>query len=553
MTTSQQLPIPPEFQFEWDAPEEAMRFWTADLMHWPNGISLLSATMDAPAFGRGLNKAGQQLCMPFGQVDFKHIRGYVYSSFPPYSTDPVEMAKRMEEMQAQMMQHVPGLLQRWYKEYEPEVRSINEETLKGDYAKLGDADLSDLLQALVDKREREGELHFLAVFPAMGAVMFYEQLYSELIGTPRAGEHLQLLQGFANKSTETDAGIWRLAVEARKRPAVLEILRQVGPARAHTALAESDEGKVFRGAVEEFLDTYGWRSNELDIGEPTWKEDPSTAYSLIRQYASLDGYDPEQEMKSLRAAREARQKLVLERVPGEQAAMFQQVLAGAQQYLPIQEDHNFWIDQQGVAVQRVPVLEAGRRLVSAGRLEQAGDVFFLRYEELQDALRGEKGGLKDLVQQRRREREEDRKLTPPPVLGTPPPAEAGLEDNPMVTKFWGAPPEESPDPRIINGNAASAGKATGVARVILSLDASDRLQPGEILVCPATNPPWTPLFGIASAVVTDHGGILSHTAIVAREYQIPAVVGAKVATALIKDGQTITVDGEAGTVRLEGA
>ena len=73
----------------------------------------------------------------------------------------------------------------------------------------------------------------------------------------------------------------------------------------------------------------------------------------------------------------------------------------------------------------------------------------------------------------------------------------------------------------------------------------------EILVCPATMPPWTPLFGLAKAVVTDHGGILSHTAIVAREYRIPAVVGTKIATTTVRDGQTITVDGAAGTVRLE--
>jgi pyruvate,water dikinase len=121
----------------------------------------------------------------------------------------------------------------------------------------------------------------------------------------------------------------------------------------------------------------------------------------------------------------------------------------------------------------------------------------------------------------------------------------------MFTKFFGAPPEENPDPRIINGNGASAGRKTGTARVILTLAESERLQSGEILVCPATMPPWTPLFGIASAVVTDHGGVLSHTAIVAREYQIPAVVGTKVGTTLIQDGQTITVDGDDGTVKLE--
>ncbi len=547
-----QLPVAPEFSFDWDSPEEALRFWTVDLMHWPNGISELAATMDMPAFGRGMSTTAQNLCMPFTRVHFKHIRGYVYTSFDQFSTDPGEMEQRMGQMQARMMEHVPGLLERWYKVYEPEVRAINDETLTGDYAKLGDRDLSELLQRLVDKREREGELHFLAVFPAMSAVMFFEQVYGQLIGEPKAGEHLQLLQGFPNKSVETDAGLWRLAGEARKRPAVMRVLEGAKPPKVHAALAESEEGRAFTGAVNEFLDRYGWRSNELDIGEPTWKEEPATVYQLIRQYASRDGYDPEAEMKSLASARQSRERMLLERVPGEQAGLFQMALAGAQQYLPVQEDHNFWIDQQGVAVERVPALEAGRRLTARGRLAGPADVFFLRYEELQDALRDGKGDLTELVTRRRRERAENRRLEAPPAIGTPPPAEAGLTDNPMLTKFFGAPPEQGPDPRLIKGNGASAGSMTGTARVIPSLDESDRLQPGEILVCPATNPPWTPLFGIASAIVTDHGGVLSHTAIVAREYGIPAVVGTKVATSIIKDGQTITVDGEAGVVRLEG-
>ena len=128
------------------------------------------------------------------------------------------MEQRLAQMQAQMMQHIPGLLDRWQNEYEPEVRSINDETLNGDYAKLGDRDLSELLEKLVDKREREGELHFLAVFPAVGAVMFFEEVYTNLFGAPKASEHLQLLQGFPNKSIEADDGLWRLAQEARKRP-----------------------------------------------------------------------------------------------------------------------------------------------------------------------------------------------------------------------------------------------------------------------------------------------------------------------------------------------
>lgn len=551
MTAPQAIPVPPEFSFQWDSPEEALGFWTADLMHWPNGMSFLGATMDMPAFVRGMNKAIQELRMPMASMTFKCIRGYMYANAVPYSTDPAKMEQRMQEMQGQMMKHVPGLYERWQNVYEPEVRAINDETLHSDYRKLGDGDISGLLEAIVAKREREGELHFLAVFPAMGAVMAYEEVYTQLFGAPKSSEHLQLLQGFANKSTETDTALWRLAMDARKRPAVIEIIRRVDPSAAHDALAASEEGRAFRGAVDEFLDERGWRCNEFDIGSVTWREDPTTVYKLIREYAARDDYDPEEEYRSLVSARQAREKLLFDKLSGDEqrVGLFRMMLGGAQQYLPIQEDHNYWIDQQGAAVQRVPVLDAARRLVDAKRLARVEDVFFLKYEELQDALRGGKGDLQQIVTQREREQEEYRKAPPPPVLGTMPPPEA--EENPMFAKFFGAVPEENADPRVINGNAASAGKKTGIARVIMTLEDGHRLRSGEILVCPATMPPWTPLFGIASGVVTDHGGILSHTAIVAREYQIPAVIGTKVATSVVRDGQKITVDGDAGTVRLE--
>jgi len=543
------LPIPDDFRFQWDSPEEAAHFWMLDMMHWPHGLSPLSATMDMPAFMRGFTKAARELCMPFTSMHSKVIHGWVYMNAEPYSADPVQLERRMADMQAQMGKHVPGLLERWRDVYEPEVRSINDETLKGDYSKLGDRDLADHLQAIVDKRERAGELHMLAVFPAMGAVMFYEQVYNQLFGEPKGSEHLQLLQGFPNKSIEVGVGLWNLAREAQKRPEVLATLRRVPPSDADSALDQCLGGPAFRGAVREFLSDYGWRANESDLAVPTWFEQPAPAYALIREYARRHDYDPDAEFSSLVAAREAREQVLFKQLSGGPIEMFQQVLAGAQQYLPIQEDHNFWIDQVGLSVQRVPALEAGRRLTTAGRLAAPEDVFLLHYDELQDALRGGNGNLKELIERRRSERAEGHALTPPPALGTPPPAELG--EDPMLWKFFGAPPEEHPNPHIINGNAASAGKVTATARVIMSLADADRLSHGEILVCPATMPPWTPLFAIASGVVTDHGGILSHTAIVAREYQIPAVIGTKVATSLIKDGQTITVDGTAGTIKME--
>ncbi len=131
------------------------------------------------------------------------------------------------------------------------------------------------------------------------------------------------------------------------------------------------------------------------------------------------------------------------------------------------------------------------------------------------------------------------------MLGAPPP-----EGPTPADRFRGGPPPQSTE-REIKGNAGSKGRVTGLARVARNLAEATALQPGEILVCPTTAPPWTPLFAVASAVVTDTGGILSHCAVVAREYGIPAVVGTGVATKRIRTGQRIAVDGSAGTVTLE--
>jgi pyruvate,water dikinase len=542
------IPIPEDFQFKWDSPEEAAQYWVADLMHWPRGISPLSATMDVPAFFRGFNQAAQELSLPIRSASCKVINNYLYMAQDPWSLDKDEMERRVNEMRGKMGAHASGLLDRWYKEYEPEVRRLNDETLHADYSKLGDRELSELLERIVDKREREGLLHFLAVFPATGAVTFYEEVWTSLFGEPQGAEHLQLLQGFPNKSTEVGDSLWHLSLEARRRPAVISALEKMPASQAHEEIVSVEGGPSLRDAVDEWTAVYGWRASEFDVAEVTWREDPTPVYSLIREYATRDDYDPESDFKSLVSARQTRERAILEKLSGGPVEMFRQTLALAQQYLPVQEDHNFWIDQQGTSVQRVPTLEAGRRLVAANRIDELDDMFMLHYDELQDALRGGPGDLMPIVVRRRQDRARFLKITPPPELGTPLPPES-LDMRP-TSKFFGAPPETNPDPRILNGNGASAGTVTGIARVIPRLEESDRLKVGEILVCPATMPPWTPLFALAAAVVTDQGGVLSHTAIVAREYQIPAVVGTKLGTALIQDGQTITVDGTAGTVTL---
>ena len=183
-------------------------------------------------------------------------------------------------------------------------------------------------------------------------------------------------------------------------------------------------------------------------------------------------------------------------------------------------------------------------------LDAVNDVFYLTPAELQT---GQQAALKGLVQARQAEMEHFRQVTPPPMLGTMPAFEM-TDGGPMLRAlFKGEMGPPNPSPRQahrVTGLAGSAGVARGTARVIHSLAEASKLQPGDVLIAVSTVPPWTPLFATAAAVVTDIGGVLSHSAIVAREYRIPAVVGTGRATTTFKDGEWLEVDGDAGTARV---
>jgi rifampicin phosphotransferase len=189
-------------------------------------------------------------------------------------------------------------------------------------------------------------------------------------------------------------------------------------------------------------------------------------------------------------------------------------------------------------------------MAQAGMLDTVNDVFYLTPDELQN---GRDVPMKRLVQERKTEMERFSHVTPPPMLGTAPAFEMTDGGSMIRALFKG---EMSPannsngETNNVKGHPGSAGVARGTARVIHSLAEAGKLQPGDILVAVSTEPPWTPLFATASAIVTDSGGVLSHSAVVAREYRIPAVVGTGNATTTFKDGQLIEVNGNAGIVRV---
>jgi rifampicin phosphotransferase len=252
----------------------------------------------------------------------------------------------------------------------------------------------------------------------------------------------------------------------------------------------------------------------------------------------------ERELRRLALERE-----VLARLDEPDRASFAALLERVCAAVPLEETHAYHIDYPGLQATREALLGFGRRLVAEGRLDAAADVFLLRLQELQGAVADAWGDPHQaLVAERARELREARTEAPAPWLGEPPDANAVVP--PMVAKLYGVPGTAEWDGEVLQGTPASAGRVVGTARVISGPADFGRLRAGDVLVCQTTTPAWTPLFASAGALVTDTGGILSHAAIVAREYRLPAVVGCDVATTAIRDGTRVEVDGDAGRVRV---
>jgi phosphohistidine swiveling domain-containing protein len=354
-------------------------------------------------------------------------------------------------------------------------------------------------------------------------------------------------------------GLYDLAIAAREL-GLEPLFRQTASDSLMPALSASEAGRSFLSKLNAYLEEYGLRQDLFDLATPTWREAPTFALSSVRNYLQ-SGRDARAEYdEKVRLADEATNaaREMLASYPEAVRGKFDGLLQIARQASFLQEEHNFYIDQQGLSLLRLLYLQVGRRLVNEGLLAHADDVFLLDADELKSIFRNPAASqqithVRELVRRRREEMAIAQTLTPPPFIGVPP-AGPPPTGNPMeraIGRFFGGPPQQADASNEIKGNAGSRGIVSGIARVARTLDEATHVLSGEILVAVTTMPAWTPLFGVAAAVVTETGGPLSHCAIVAREYGIPAVVGAHGATRIITTGQRITVDGGRGVVTID--
>ena len=552
----QPIEAPSEFPVTWDQPGDEMLFWEQDRSHASRQLAPLEYELMFDNFMRGMTFAFHHYGVPIQTVRSRRINTYFYSATVPELGPREEMAAKQAQAEQNVGRAMASVGKLWRDELLPEIQRHLDVMASRDVAMLTDADLHGVLEDTIDRGRRLAEIHMQIVFPAYLAISEFEELYNELFSPDDKFEAHRLLQGLPNKTVEFGHELWKLSRSARWSPGVMEVLEREPADRVVEALRRAHGGRPFLAELTAYLQEYGHRASIWGLAGKTWIEDPTPVIKNLKDYVQQpDSESPVRELERLAAEREEAIAAARERLagyPGPVRDQFELMLKAAQEGIVISEDHGFYIDSAGLAQIRRVLLEAGRRLAIAAAINQHEDVFMLTAKELLDGLADPAASeYIDTVAERHDEMERYADITPPPALGSmppgPPPESAMTR---LMVKFSGAPVVPSESPSEVRGSAGSSGKVVGIARVVDSLEDAGRIQPGEILVAPTTAPPWTPLFASVAAVVTDSGGMLSHCAVVAREYAIPAVVGTGNATSAIADGQTIEVDGDEGVVRI---
>ena len=388
---------------------------------------------------------------------------------------------------------------------------------------------------------------------ASSSEILFTRFYNMLVKRKGDPDGTTFLFGFDTVTMLAEKSLFDLAQWAKQDPVLCDTLLHTATEDLAAAwkLDQTSVGVApdvwaeWRARFQQHLDAYGHTSFDFDFVNPTPAETPGLLLDAVKMYLEGKGHNPYERQVAAAERREQATQAVLARIGWPRKNWFRRLLGWAQRAVPAREDSLADLGL-GHAVIRRMLNELGRRIVASGALGAVEDVYWLEEQEMQElAAALERGDpLPDCsgcIPPRKAAWQAQRQLNPP----------AMLPENSRWAKMvpW-AKGSQGDDQMELKGFGASGGKVTGTARVLFGPEDFGQMQPGDVLVAVTTTPAWTALFAMASAVVTDIGGPLSHSSIVAREYGIPAVMATGVATRRIHSGQVITVDGGAGVVLL---
>lgn len=540
--TREQLPDP-----TWLEPGDAERHWKRDLAHFPGQITELDGELLRTFISGGFTAAMEAHGFPFRFL-VRRLWTYYYDhdALVPMSDEEREtMRARMGPARERIRTSIG---ERWRDDWLPEIHAHLAFWDAVDPAALDAAALSAHLEATLERGARLWLVHFELALALSFAKSALIELYDELFTPESPLEAQTLLSGFDVLTTRAARALWPLR-ELVGTGTTRDVFLSVAPRDAWHALQAEPGAARLVAAVQDYLERYGQRSPYVLFSAPSLREEPASVMSMLRHMVERPDADPERLLALQRGKREAAEREALERLRAYPAPVrdeFASRLRDAQTAFVVGEDHNYLIDYSATARIRQVLLACGAALTRSGHVTRSDDVFHLRVDELRTALAGGDAALLERVAERRAELERFAVIDPPFELNAPAAnsaSGAGASD-PEITDA------AAPDPELLRGTAASAGVIRARARVVRSLDETHTLLPGEVLVTPTTGQAWTPLFATAAGLVTESGNLLSHSAVVAREYALPAVVALSDATRAIPSGALVEVDGGAGTVRV---
>ena len=535
--------------------EDESRFWFLDF-HWPRGFTPMgAATWCEDGYCWGTQYAAETLPLPPGKGFVGRLAGtHLYGTAMPV-TNPRELAARGKRLGRTL----PGFLGNFAENWAVARDEVDEgwQYFRGlDLTPQSPAELAATLREARAYSRRAYEIHFEVMYPMLANFLGFYGACAEMGLDP--SQTGRFLQGEDTKIMQADRALNELTRSARAA-GLAPVFAAHEPSELRAALtAHGGSAAQWLTDLDDFLRVHGWRTEGItDIALPSWIEDPTPVFGMVRSFLE------QPEDHDFAAAHEA---VILERDAAVDAArsgltleeqrVFDAGLASnrAVNFPWWQDEHAFYIDLRVALPMRWASLEIGRK-VGADRPD---DTMFLFWPELLDVAEGRTtwSSVAGLVGERRDyfRQWNARRPSMPKVLGTVPDEVA----DPIMIEVFGINGHSlkvmqrgvDADATELTGIAAAKGTARGTARVLSSSDELHRLSPGDILVCESTSPNWTPAFGKIAACVCDGGGTLSHAAIVGREYGIPTVTAAAIATATIRDGDEIEVDGNRGIVTI---
>ena len=540
-----------DFPINWEDPSYDKMFWQHFLSHFPDQVTPLDYTTNINTIQNyGFNKGAEYYLLPFRLIS-RPVNTYLYSAFYPANIPSDQYMTTAAASEKKLHDAVYTMENLWDTKWLPEVKN---HLAYWEAYDLKNASTSDLLIHINETETRVNrcwELHFRLFFPMMLSISSFYELYQELFKKP-SFEAYELLVGMDNKLVDGSIKLWELSEEAKQSETIKAIVLGNSASEVIAQLEGTEVGLRFIQKLNQYLDEYGKKGDKLHMDTPFWIEDSTPMILNLQQYMQQDKdmlADLAQTKKNQQAKlAEAREFLKFYPTPVKQA--FERLLTAAQKGYQLKNEHGYWIDSQVSYQSKCVLLEAGRRFKEAGLIDTQKDIFYLTAEELKNTL-SNFSPLQSLVTEQKAIRERFAQITPPKMIGVPP--SEPMPNTPIMRalyKMEHTSTEVGVTDNVLKGQSGSPGKVTGIARVIDSLSEAHRLQPDDILVTKTTMPAWTPFFVNISGVITDTGGVLSHCAVIAREYAIPAVVATNIATTVIADGQRIELDGDSGVVRL---